>query len=306
MISPADNVWTITPRKIWYASDEVDDVRKAFTMVEVTSYQQELAAIIDMAMKFVDDETGVPQLAQGEQGNAPDTVGGMQMLMNSANVVLRRLVKQFDDFITKPHIRRYYDYNMMYNDDTSIKGDFNVDARGSSTLLIRDIQNQAYMQMLTLASNPVFAPMLNLRTLFKNSLKAQHIDPADIMLTADEIEANAQKAAAQPQQQDPRMQAALIRAKSEAGRDAASVQVAQAKAQSDLEIAKQNQQMRIQELQAERELMILKLSLQEKISIEQIKASLAETAIKERSRHELAGANAALQSAVQTGNQQGV
>jgi len=306
MITPADGMMTVTPRKIWYANDEVADVRSAFTMVEVSSHQSELSAIIDMALKFVDDETGVPQLTQGEQGNAPDTVGGMQMLMNSANVVLRRLVKQFDDYITKPHIRRYYDYNMMYNDDSSIKGDFNVDARGSSTLLIRDIQNQAYMQMLALATNPVFAPMLNLKKLFENSLKAQHIDPTEIMLTDEEVEANAAKAQQQAAPQDPRIQAATIRAQSEAARNAADVQVAQAKAQGELEIAQQNQRMRLQELQAERELMILKLALQEKISIEQIKASLAETAIKERSRHELAAANSALQTAVQTGNHQGV
>ena len=88
-------------------------------------------------MELADQETGVPTIMQGEKGAAPDTVGGMQMLMNSANVVLRRLVKQFDDMVTRPHIRRYYDYNMLYGEDEEIKGDFSVDARGSSALMVR-------------------------------------------------------------------------------------------------------------------------------------------------------------------------
>ena len=75
-------------------------------------------------------------MLQGSQGGVtPDTVGGMQMLLNNTNVVLRRLVKNFDDMVTKPHIRRYYDYNMAYNENEEVKGDFNILARGSSALL---------------------------------------------------------------------------------------------------------------------------------------------------------------------------
>jgi hypothetical protein len=109
-----------------------EDVQKAFWVFEVQSHQAEIAAIIDLAQKFADEETSLPQIAQGEQGTAPDTVGGMSILMNSANTVLRRIVKQYDDEVTRPHIRRYYDWNMQYNEDEEIKGDFEIDARGSS------------------------------------------------------------------------------------------------------------------------------------------------------------------------------
>ena len=36
----------------------------------------------------------------------------MTMLMNNASVVLRRIARTFDDNITTPHIRRYYDWLM--------------------------------------------------------------------------------------------------------------------------------------------------------------------------------------------------
>ena len=156
LVKPADGQWTLRPFKFWDLVDDSADPRQAFTAVEFNSHQVELAGIIELAQKLGDQGSGQPMLMTGEQGSAPDTVGGMQLLMNNANVVLRRLVKQFDDYVTKKHVRRYYDYNMAYNEKDDIKGDYQVDARGSSALLVRDIQNQAYTQLLAAAANVDF------------------------------------------------------------------------------------------------------------------------------------------------------
>jgi hypothetical protein len=289
-IQPADKQWQLSARKIWYATDDVDDVSKAFTAFEFNSHQGELSNIIKMATELADAETGVPTIMQGEKGAAPDTVGGMQMLMTSANVVLRRLVKQFDDMITKPHIRRYYDYNMMYNEDEEVKGDFSIDARGSSALVVRDIQNQAFLNLLAAGANPVYGMYLDTQKLFEKALQAQHIDPADVFKPEEEIEQikEAQKqAAAQGPAPDPALAIAQMRGEIE-------MQKAQAQNQGDLQelqvrqqIAQQEAQLRMAELQLTREIEMLKMSNQQNISLETIKAKLADTAIKERSRKEL-------------------
>lgn len=288
-IQPADKQWQLSARKIWYATDDVDDVRKAFTAVEFNSHQAELANIIQMAMELADQETGVPAITQGEKGAAPDTVGGMQMLMNSANVVLRRLVKQFDDMITKPHIRRYYDYNMMYSEDEEIKGDFSVDARGSSALLVRDIQNQSFLNLLAAAANPTFGIYIDTQKLFEKALQAQHIDPKDVFKPEDELE-KIKEQMANPQQQqapDPRVQAAQIRAQTDVERakaqnagDMAEIQLRQA-------VMQQDAQLKMAELQMTREIEMLKMSNNQNISLEEIKAKLAETAIRERGKKEI-------------------
>lgn len=304
-IQPADKQWQLSARKIWFATDDVDDVRKAFTAVEFNSHQAELSGIIKMAMELADQETGVPAITQGEKGAAPDTVGGMQMLMNSANVVLRRLVKQFDDMVTKPHIRRYYDYNMMYSEDEEIKGDFNIDARGSSALLIRDIQNQSFLNLLAAATNPVFGVYLDPQKLFEKALQAQHIDPKDVFKAEDELEKIKEQqaqAAANPEAQaaDPRIQAAQIRAE-------ADMQKAQAQNAADTQelqlkqrLAEQEGQLRLAELQMQREIEMLKMSNTQNISLEQIKAKLADTAIRERSKKEIYAAEQNLK--LQTGS----
>jgi hypothetical protein len=300
-IQPADKQWQLSARKIWFATDEVDDVRKAFTAVEFNSYQGELANIIKMAMELADQETGVPTLLQGEKGSAPDTVGGMQMLMNSANVVLRRLVKQFDDMITRPHIRRYYDYNMMYNEDEEVKGDFSIDARGSSALLIRDIQNQAFLNLLAAAANPVFGVYLDTQKLFEKALQAQHIDPKDVFKSEDELE-KIKEASGQPPAapENPALAVAKMRGDIEMQKAQAQNQGDMAELQVRQQIAQQEGELRMAEMQITREIEMLKLSNTQNISLEQIKAKLADTAIKERGKKELYAAEQNLK--LQTGS----
>jgi len=294
-IQPADKQWQISARKIWFATDEVDDVRKAFTAVEFNSHQAELSGIIKMAMELADMETGVPVIMQGEKGAAPDTVGGMQMLMNSANVVLRRLVKQFDDMVTRPHIRRYYDYNMMYNEDEEIKGDFSIDARGSSALLIRDIQNQAFLNLLAAGANPVYGVYLDTQKLFEKALQAQHIDPKDVFKSEDELE-KIKEQQKNPQQAapDPAMAVAQLRgqiemekAKAQNAGDMAELQVRQG-------IAQQEGEIRMAEMQLTREIEMLKMANNQNLTLEQIKAKLADTAMRERGKKELYAAEANL------------
>jgi hypothetical protein len=225
---------------------------------------------------------------QGEKGAAPDTVGGMQMLMNSANVVLRRLVKQFDDMVTRPHIRRYYDYNMMYGEDEEIKGDFQIDARGSSALMIRDIQNQAFMNLLAAGANPVYGMYLDTEKLFRKALQAQHVDPEEVFKSEEEIE-QIKEQMKNPQQQapDPRIQAAQIRAQSDMAKVQAQNQGDMLELQTRLQIARQQSQDRMAEMAMQREIEMLRMANTQNLSLEQIKAKLADTAIRERGKKEL-------------------
>jgi len=304
LIQPADKTWSLSARKIWFATDDLDDVRKAFATFEFNSHQAELANIIEMAMKLADAETGVPTLMQGEQGTAPDTVGGMQMLMTSANVVLKRLVKQFDDMVTKPHIRRCYDWNMLYNEDSSIKGDFSIDARGSSTLIVRDIQNQAFLQLLSAAGNPIYAKYIDPKKLFERALQAQHVDPAEIFKPDEEIEAilEAERNAAQEgQTEDPRVAAAKIRAQTDVQRVQAQNEGDVLELQTRLQIAQEGITARREERQQMIELEMLKLANAQNLSLEQIKARLGETAIKERSKQNLFAAERRLKMQMGSG-----
>ena len=286
-VEPEDKTWNLYARKVWQATVGNDEsVADAFTLVEITMHQEELAAIIKLGMELADAETSTPLITQGEQGGAPDTVGGMQMLMNSANVVLRRLVKQFDDYVTKRHIRRYYDFNMMYSDDESIKGDFDVDARGSSALLVRDIQNQAFTNLLAAGSNPVYSKYLDPKKLFEKSLQAQHIQPEDVMKSDDQIAQEEEFAKQNPAPQDPRIQAAMITAKSRVEESAAKEKTFENELALRQKIAEQNHSAKLAELEITREIAMLKYANEQKVTLDKVKADLAITAMNNRQKAE--------------------
>jgi hypothetical protein len=192
---------------------------------------------------------------------------------------------------------------MMYNEDEEIKGDFTIDARGSSALVVRDIQNQSFLNLLAAGMNPVYGMYLDTQKLFEKALQAQHIDPKEVFKPEDEIEQMKEmqkQAAAQGPQPDPAMAVAQIRAQAE-------MQKVQAQNQGDLQelqvrqaIAGQEADLRVMELELTREIEMLKMANTQNISLESIKAKLADTAMKERSRKELFAAEREL--ALKTGS----
>ena len=200
-ITPVDGVFSIRPGKLWRAEagSDVQDVTKAFASFSVTSVQNELMNIIQFAQKMAEDTTGMPAMLQGIRGDAPQTLGGMQMQNNNATSVLRRLAKRFDDYMTRPHIQRYFDWMMTYSDDDSIKGDFEVDVRASSALVERDAQQQFLMSLLQASANPVYE--LDPAKLAAELCRGQRLDPKNFQLTEE------QKAQRAQQGQDPTMQA---------------------------------------------------------------------------------------------------
>lgn len=296
-IQPADKRNEITGRKIWWLIDPQADVRTAFATFNIENHGEELLKVIDMTMQFMDMESSTPELMQGEKGNAPETLGGMILLQNSSNVVLTRQVKHFDDYLTCPHIRRYYDWNMCYSEDDEIKGDFTVDARGSSALLVRDIQSQALIQLGQFSGNGLIAPMVNWQNWFKEVLKAQRIDPESIMKTDAEIAA----AGAQPPQATPEqiranalLQVAQIRAQAVKESADAKVQGELAYADKMAAIEHDANVSETQKIYMQHQLAILQYTMQHNLTLEQVKAQLAQTAMQEQTKRQVAAVDAQL------------
>lgn len=199
LIEPADGDWNLKPRKIWLSKEGLPQNHRAFDSFDIQMHQAELANIIVISQKLIDDMTAMPAIAQGDQGTGiTKTAQGMALLMNSANVVFRRIVKNFDDDVTTPNIRRFYDWNMQFNPKEEIKGDYNVDARGSSVLLVREMQAQNLMIIaIQLGAHPVYGPMLKNRDVLRMLFRAHMIPADEVVLTDDEIDAVLMDAAAQ-------------------------------------------------------------------------------------------------------------
>lgn len=191
-ITPADGQWSLRGGKLWRAEPDVVDVGRAFSAFVTPSVQPELMNIINFALKMAEDTTGLPAMLQGIRGDAPETLGGMQLQNNNASGVLRRLAKRFDDYVTEPHIRRYYDWMMQHSDKEDIKGDFQVDVRASSALVERDAQQQFLVTLLQVADNPKYR--LDPAKLATELLKGQRYDPKRVQYDAETLAQQTEKA----------------------------------------------------------------------------------------------------------------
>lgn len=290
IVTPADNQYVIAPRKIWFIdqdADEMANANNAIGVVKVDMLVNELTAVINLALRFAEDVTGLPMLLQGQMGNkTPDTLGGMQMLNNNSSTVLRRLARLFDDRVTEPHVRRYYDFLLQYEEDASLKGDYCIDARGSSALVERDLQNQAIMQMGSIIVNPVFGK--DPKKWMDEMLKAQRLDPKRFEYDDEQwqqIVENMSKP-----KPDSSVEVAQIRAQAQTQVAEVNAQAKQTaeemKSQLTQALEQMRQQFNLQENNAERALKLVLANAERdgkmSITVEEIKAALADTAMKLR------------------------
>lgn len=224
-VTPADGTgdFTLRPGKMWRltAGADASDVRAAFNSFVVPSVQAELMNVVEFAQKMAEDTTGMPAMLQGIRGDAPKTLGGMQLQNNNASSVLRRLAKRFDDYVTRPHIERYFDWMMQHSPDDSIKGDMQVDVRASSALVERDAQQQFLIQMATIVRDPAYG--VDPAKYFAELVKGQRMDPKRFMLTPEE---RAQQGQQQP---DPLAEAKAGESAARAGLYAAQTEETKAK-----------------------------------------------------------------------------
>jgi len=274
---PQNGSYELEPNKIWIAADDVEDVRTAMASFEFNSHLQELLAITDAAMRFADQETNMPQMLGGERGTAPETVGGMVMLQSNALTVPRLRVKLYDDAVTRRHIARYYDFLMATSPKAEIKGDMQVDARGVSVLLERDIANQAAINLANVTSNPRYQGLIDPKKELKVILPAFKVRAEDVMYTDEEI-AEMQAQTAQSQPQDPRI----------------------VSAQMDM----QTKQMELQDRQAQREFEMMRNEKELQFRAENLEYNRQ----RENMEHDIAMTQAALQreTAIAKLNQDGV
>lgn len=275
-ISPENGKWEIVKGKVWLKKDQNVPINAAFQTFDIPSHQAELMNLIEVASKLSDEEISLPRLMYGESaGASAQTMGGMAMQMNATNVVLRRIIKNWDDHVTRPMIGRFYDWNMQFSDKEDIKGDYSVKARGSSALLIKEQQAQSLMTLLQIAStNPIAAELTEFPELYKHIIKSMHLDSTGIIKTDEAIKAAQEQAQQQQGQADPAMQIAQMKLQGEQQILQMRIQSEQQLEQMKAQEREQERQMKMQEAQVNYEVTMMKLSADQNIAIEKINADL--------------------------------
>jgi hypothetical protein len=187
---------------------------------------------------------------------------------NNGNTLLRRMAKMFDDSITSPHIGRYYKFLLQYGENDAEKRNLQIEARGSSALIERQLQSQELPQMFQLATNPLSG--LDPKKTAAELVKSRNFDVRRFQYDSSEWEQ-------------------IVKNMSQKGGDP-RLAVAQLKAQMDERLKVLDQHFQQQENASDRQLELVKEQILERvaamklqgakeISFDQLKEELAKVTI---------------------------
>jgi len=135
--------------------------------------------MFDKARVLADESTGFPSFAHGQTGvsGVGHTASGISMLMSAANGSVRNVVKNIDDYLLAPLGKAFFNFNMQFDFDAEIKGDLEVKARGTESLMANEVRSQRLMQFMQVVSNPALAPFAKMDYIVREIAKSMDLDP---------------------------------------------------------------------------------------------------------------------------------
>ena len=135
--------------------------------------------LFDKARVLADESTGFPSFAHGQTGvsGVGRTASGISMLMSAANGSIRNVVKNVDDYLIRPIGKAFFAFNMQFDFDSDIRGDLEVRAAGTESLMANEVRSQRLMQFLQVAQNPTLAPFAKMDYIIREIAKSMDLDP---------------------------------------------------------------------------------------------------------------------------------
>lgn len=185
--SQAGTVEDMRANGIWLF-DNAEDMNAAFRIWEIPNKAPQFIQLIQFYQNFIDELTAPRFISgDGDVKGAGATMGGLSMLMGALNVNLKELVKAFDDNITEPFITALYHWNMQLNRKEEAKGDFEIQARGSSALVAKEVLSDKLIKAVEVSSNPKFDGLIKDDDLLRELFKVMDIS-RDLVRTPEEIQ----------------------------------------------------------------------------------------------------------------------
>jgi hypothetical protein len=214
-LPPDVDIANLTPWHIWQVNDSQfgNNAGRAIEFFQPKSNVNELIAVIEKFYQFADDFSLVPRYMAGSDkvGGAGRTASGLSMLMDAANKGLKAVVANIDTGILSPMLTKLYNYNMLYDEDESIKGDAQVVAEGAVSLMrIESLQLRRNEFLQVTGQNPLDAQITGIEgraEVLRAVADGLELNTDKIVPPEEELRRRMQPAAppGQGQPQDPAM-----------------------------------------------------------------------------------------------------
>ena len=144
-----------------------------------------------ISRQLADEETGIPSIMHGQTGvtGTGRTAAGLSMLMGSAGLAMKTVIKNIDDNLLKPIGEAYFQWNMQFNENVDdIEGDLEIKPRGVAAVMQKEVRSQRLTSLLQTVANPMLAPFIKIPNLMRELAIAQDIDPDTLVNDANEAQ----------------------------------------------------------------------------------------------------------------------
>lgn len=208
LLTRYDATEEIGPWKRW-VRNSVNPGVPAVRPITLPSNLAELERMAQIFENNADETTAIPRYMSGENvaNGAAGTAAGMSMLMGAANIVIKDLITSWDEGITTPFLQSLYRWNMQFNKDANIKGDFDVMARGAASLVAKEVRGRQLNEFAASTANEMDAPFIKRDKLLRQRAEANEL--SDVVKTEDEV---AQEQANGPVAMQAQINQALLQA----------------------------------------------------------------------------------------------
>jgi|TARA_R110001592_G_scaffold187491_2_gene432235 hypothetical protein len=145
---------------------------------------QENLQMFDKFRQLADESTGIPSYSHGQTGvqSTTRTAAGMSMLMGAAALNIKTVIKNVDDYLLKPLAQSLFQWNMQFNSDVpAIVGDLEVSAKGTQSLMMKEVRSQRLMTLLQVGANPTIAPFIKYHAVLREIAKTLDLDPDQLI-----------------------------------------------------------------------------------------------------------------------------
>ena len=215
LLRPDQDLTSTSAYKMWYREGTGADAQfPAVKNVQIDAHPEDLQNIITMFMKFADTETFVGPATGGDMENSPSepmrTAAGASMLRGDAALPFKDIVRNFDSF-TQSVLESLVQFNRKFNPDQTPEGDYNVIARGATSLIAKEVRGMQIDQ-LAATLKPEEAIHVDMRKMIKARFAVR--DMTDLLVSEEEADRRQQQQdqqAAQQQQKQEEMVEAQIR-----------------------------------------------------------------------------------------------
>ena len=151
--------------------------------------------MFDKFRQLADEQTGIPSYSHGQTGvqSMTRTASGMSMLLGASSLNIKTVIKNLDDFLLKPLGESYFQWNMQFlEDELDVKGDLEVKATGTNSLMQKEVRSQRLTMFLQTAQSPAIAPFVKISKLVSELAYSLDLDPDEILNDPEEAAIMAQ------------------------------------------------------------------------------------------------------------------